>query len=87
MNTKKKEKKNSMYITFIMSSLKKKGGPERDKTSEKGFKMSPFSAVDCKSFMHWSAELSRTGSLHLSDGSSKRVSEWVKLPSISMTHS
>ena len=43
--------------------------------------MSPFSAIDYESLMHWSAELSRKGSLHLSDGSSERV----KLPSILIT--
>ena len=39
--------------------------------------MSPFTAVDYESLTQWSAELSRTGSLHLSDGSSEQVSERV----------
>ena len=46
------------------------------KTS-RAFKMSPFSAIDYESLTHWSPELSRTGSLHLSDGSSGRVSEFA----------
>ena len=45
--------------------------------------MSPFSAIDYQSLTHWSRELSRTGSLHLSDG----VSEWINLPSIPIIHS
>ena len=38
----------------------------------RAFKLSPFSAIDYESLAHWSAELSRTEGLHLSD---KRVSE------------
>ena len=44
------------------------------KTSQQAFKMSPFSTIDYESLTHWSAELSRTGSLHLNDRSSERVS-------------
>ena len=38
--------------------------------------MSP-SEIDYGSLTHWSAELSRNGSLHLSDGSSEQVSEFA----------
>ena len=47
------------------------------KTWEQAFKMSPLSEIDYKSLTHRSAELSRTRSLHLSDGSSEWESKWA----------
>ena len=45
--------------------------PLKDSKYSRVFKMISFSAIDYESLTHWSAELSGTGSLHLSDGSNE----------------